>query len=90
MGVARRIGIDMSYWIILISGQPIEETNVQHVTHDNMLNPNIAKQITAFDQALTEQLENTNFIIDDFYDFVVENKGSNLPQWDTCNPSYRD
>ena len=69
MRVARRIGSDMSYWIMPISVQPIAETTVQHVTHDDMLHPYIASQITSFDQELIERLDNINFIIDDLYGF---------------------
>ena len=46
MGVARRIGRDMAYGIIPISGKLIAETTVQHVTCDDMINPDIAAQIT--------------------------------------------
>ena len=52
-----------------ISGQPISETTVQHVTRDDMLDSDIAVQIKAFDKALTERLDDSNFIIDDFDDF---------------------
>ena len=52
MKVARRVGRDMSYWIKPIYGQPTAETNVQHVTRDDMLDPYIAVQIKVFDWAL--------------------------------------
>ena len=45
---------------------------MQHVTRDDMLDPDIAVQIKAFEQALTELLENTNFIINDFYGFGMK------------------
>ena len=44
-GVACRVGSDMSYWIIPIYDQPMVETTVQHVTRDDILDPNIAVQI---------------------------------------------
>ena len=53
MGVTCRIGRNVSYRIMPISGQPIEETNVQHVTCNDILNQDIAAQIIAFYQALT-------------------------------------
>ena len=55
----------MSYKIIQISGQPIAETTVQHVTCDDIINPDISVQIKAFDQESNECLEDTKFIIDD-------------------------
>ena len=53
MGVAHRLGSNMSYWIMPISGQPISEATVQNVTRDDMLDPDISVQIKAFYQALT-------------------------------------
>ena len=90
MGVARRIGRDMAYRIIPISGKSISETTVQHVTCDDMIDPDIAAQITLFYQALPERLENTNFIIDDLHGFGVEHEGSDMTQWDTCDKAYGD
>ena len=45
MGLAPRVGSDVPYWIISIYGQLIAETTVQHVTRDDILDPNIAVQI---------------------------------------------
>ena len=45
MGLAPRVGSDVPYWIMPISGQPISETTVQHATPDDMLNPDISVQI---------------------------------------------
>ena len=53
MGVAGRIGIDMSYFTMPISDQPMAQRTVQHVTRDDMLDPDISVQIKAFYQALT-------------------------------------
>ena len=53
MLVVRMVGSDVSYWIISIYGQPIAETTVQHVTHDDIIDPHIAVQIKSFDPALT-------------------------------------
>ena len=55
-----------------------------------MLDPDIAAQIQAFDQALTERLDDTNFIIDDFGGFGMKDEGSDMPQWDTGYPAYGD
>ena len=80
----------MSYWIKPIYGQPTAETNVQHVTRDDMLDPYIAVQIKVFDQALPESLDDTNFIIDDLDGFGVEDEGSDMLQWETWDPENRD
>ena len=76
----------MSYWIIPISEKIIVETTVQHVSLDDMLEPDIAAQIKAFDQTLTEFLYNTNFVTYDFNYFGVEYEGSDMPQLDTWGP----
>ena len=86
MGVLHRIGIDMSYWIISTFIQLIAEKTVQYVTCDDMLNPYIAAQITAFDHILTECLDNINFIIENLNGFEDEDGGSDLPHWDTQDP----
>ena len=52
IGVLRKIFRNMYYWIIPISGQPIAETTVQHITHDDMLDPYIAVSITALQWTL--------------------------------------
>ena len=45
MGVAHRLGSDISYWIMPIYGQPIAEKTIKHVTRDDMLDPDISLQI---------------------------------------------
>ena len=80
----------MSYWIMPISVKPIAEKNVQHVTHDDILGPDIAVHIKAFDPALTERLDGTNFIIDDFDGFGMKYEGSDVPQWETWDTAYGD
>ena len=64
-----------------ISGQPIAETTVYHVNCDDMIDPYIVVHIKAFDPALTERLDGTNFIIDDFDGFGMKYEGSDVPQW---------
>jgi hypothetical protein len=45
----------MCYWILTVSGKVIVNTTVQHE------DPNINKQIEAFNTALTNQLDDTKF-----------------------------
>ena len=44
-----------------------------------MLDPYIALHIKAFDKALTERLDDTKFIIDDFGGFGIKDEGSDMP-----------
>ena len=43
-----------------------------------------------FNHALTEPLGNTNFMIDDFDGFGVEEEGSDITQWYTWYTVYGD
>ena len=45
MEVALRIGSDVYHFIMPIYSQLISETTVQHATHDDMLDPDIAAHI---------------------------------------------
>ena len=63
---------------------------MQHFTRDDIIKSYIEVQIKVFDKILTEHLEDTNFIIDDFDRFVVEDEGIGMPQWDTWDPVYGD
>ena len=74
MGVVIRIGRDMSYRIIPISGQPIAETTVKNVNCDDMLDPYIAVQIKTFEKSLTERLDDNNFITMTLMIFELETK----------------
>mmetsp|Transcript_38822 Transcript_38822/g.82849 ORF Transcript_38822/g.82849 Transcript_38822/m.82849 type:complete len:728 (-) Transcript_38822:475-2658(-) len=49
-GVSHRIGTAMCYWLIPVSGRPIAETTVQHVTADDMRDVNIKAQIDEFNK----------------------------------------
>ena len=62
-----------------ISYQEIAETTLQNVTHDDMLDPDITLQIKSFDKALTERLDDANFIINDFNGFGIKDEGSDMP-----------
>ena len=80
MGFARRVVSDMQYRIMTISVQPKSETTVQHIICHDILGPDISVQIKDFDRALSERLDDTNFIINDFYGFGVEDEGGGMPQ----------
>ncbi len=63
----------MCSYLIPVSGRPIAETTVQHVTAEDMRNPDIAKQVEDFDKALTIRMDDTNFQLQvDPNDFYLE------------------
>ena len=71
--VAHRVGSDMCYWLMPVSGVPVVNSSVQHVTADERRNPEIMHRIEDFNTRLNARLdEDTNFArpggdIDDFY-----------------------
>ena len=46
-----------------VNGHPIIETTVQHVTRDDILDPDVSAQIKEFNQKLIERLDDTNFVL---------------------------
>ena len=60
-GVSHRVGSDMCYWIALANGHIIAETTVQHVTRDELNDPEIKSQIEQFDRQMLERMDDTNF-----------------------------
>lgn len=63
MGAAHRIGSDMCYWLMPVSGIPIVNTTVQHVTMEEMHEPKIKQRADEFEASLRQRLDNTNFIL---------------------------
>ena len=63
--VAHNIGSDMVYWLMPVSSIPIANLTVQHVTTKDMRDTDITQQIQQFTQCLKEQLNETNFLIED-------------------------
>ena len=87
LGVSHRIGSDMCYWVITESGKVIAETTVQHVTRDDLLDPEIVSQVEKFTTNLDKRLDDENFWIERMSDFNFDEDDYDLPQWD---PAYGD
>ena len=52
MGIAHRVGLDMCYWLMPVSGVPVVNSSVQHITADKLRNPEIMHQIDDFNTRL--------------------------------------
>jgi hypothetical protein len=65
-----------------VSGIPVANTTVQHVTLEETHNPDIQVQIEAFDKALIEKLNNTNHTMD------IGVCGVDIYLDDNCGDSY--
>ena len=81
IGVAHRIGSDMCYWLMPVSGVPVANTTVQHVTRDDMLDPDIKRDILQFDVELRERLNDENF--------KLESNLNNYSVRDVCDDFFK-
>jgi hypothetical protein len=62
LGIAHRIGSNMTYWILTKAGLVIARSTVQHVITSDMSQPAIQEQLKAFDTAIELRLADANFI----------------------------
>jgi hypothetical protein len=53
----------MYYWIIPVSGIPIYDITVQHVTRDDLLDDDIRAQVDVFNKQLEIRLDEKNFLL---------------------------
>ena len=51
-GISNKIGSDMCYWVLTVSGKVVSRTSVQHVTRDEMLDSTMVERIKGFDKDL--------------------------------------
>lgn len=73
LGVSHRIGSDMCYWILTVTGQIISESTVQHVTRDDLVDQEISDQVEKFNDAVNERLNDENFRLpNDEGDFTLD------------------
>lgn len=63
MGVAHRIGADMCYWLMPVSGIPIVNSTVQHVTAEDLRSTEIKERVDDFNRQVDERLDDTNFVL---------------------------
>jgi hypothetical protein len=71
-GISHRVGSDMCYWVMPVSGQMISETTVQHVTRYDLENAEIAAAVEEFNGALTTRLDDTNFWISNDHGVYID------------------
>ncbi|KAI2502057.1 Reverse transcriptase (RNA-dependent DNA polymerase) [Fragilaria crotonensis] len=63
LGIAHRVGSDMTYWILTESGTVIGRSTVQHLTTANMATAAMQTRLQTFDANLLTRLEDENFQI---------------------------
>ena len=64
LGIAHRVGSDMTYWILTQSGKVIARSTVQHVIHSEIRTDAIKKRVDDFDKAINVRLDEANFVND--------------------------
>jgi hypothetical protein len=64
LGIAHRVGSDMTYWILTKSGRVIARSTVQHVTITDLATDAIRARVSTFDDTLLTRLSDTNFHIE--------------------------
>jgi hypothetical protein len=63
MGVAHRVGSDMCFWLMPVSGVPVVHTMVQHVTAKDLRNPDLQSRVDNFNMRLDQRLDDMNFVL---------------------------
>ena len=97
MGVAHRVGSDMCYWLMPVSGIPVVNSSVQHVTTEDLRNTQIMERVNDFNARLNTRLDDTNFVLpgddidhyypSDIYEIPIQEDAEN---GDINNDEYRD
>ena len=64
LGIAHRVGSDMTYWILTESGRVIARSTVQHITITDMATDAILDRVSNFDATLLTRLSDDNFHIE--------------------------
>jgi hypothetical protein len=64
LGIAHRVGSDMTYWVLTESGRVIARSTVQHVTITDMATDAIRDRVSNFDATLLTRLSDDNFQIE--------------------------
>jgi Reverse transcriptase (RNA-dependent DNA polymerase) len=64
LGIAHRVGSDMTYWILTESGKVIARSTVQHITTSDIGTDAIRDRVSTFDATLLTHLSDENFHID--------------------------
>jgi hypothetical protein len=61
LGIAHRVGSDMTYWILTDTGNVIARSTVQHVTVADMATDAMKTKVQLFEANLNARLDDTNF-----------------------------
>eukprot|EP00986_Skeletonema_menzelii_P007458 scaffold2934_cov146-Skeletonema_menzelii.AAC.1 len=64
LGISKKVGTGMCYYILTRDGKVISESTVQHVTQQDMRNEDIRAKVDVFNRTVKEKLNDENFQIE--------------------------
>ncbi|KAI2502107.1 hypothetical protein MHU86_12337 [Fragilaria crotonensis] len=67
LGIAHRVGSDMTYWILTESGRVIARSTVHHITFSDLVTNATRARVSTFDDTLLTRLSDTDFHIEHPY-----------------------
>ena len=68
LGIASRVGSDLTYWILTENGKVLSSSTVQHVTQSDIESDDARRKLEAFNKALEEKSDDEKFVIEDSHD----------------------
>jgi hypothetical protein len=63
LGIAHRVGSDMTYWVLTKSGRIIARSTVQHITTTDMQQEAIRQLMEVFDTSITARFADEHFVL---------------------------
>jgi hypothetical protein len=63
LGIAHRVGSDMTYWILTKSGRVIARSTVQHITTTDMQQEAIRQSMEVFDTSIAARFADEHFVL---------------------------
>jgi hypothetical protein len=87
LGIAHRVGSDMTYWILTKSGRVIARSTVQHITTTDMQQESIRQLMNVFDTSIAARFADEHFILLEPGLFYLEDMESPDPADDPNIPT---
>jgi hypothetical protein len=63
LGIAHRVGSDMTYWVLTKSGRIIARSTNQHITMTDMQQEAIRQLMEVFDMSITARFADEHFVL---------------------------
>jgi hypothetical protein len=87
LGIAHRVGSDMTYWILTKSGRVIARSTVQHITTTDMQQESIRQLMNVFDTSIDARFADEHFVLLEPGLFYLDDMESPDPADDTNIPT---